>query len=53
MRIITRENFKNFCLILIIKNEEIADAGREFAMNELNNDKAVEEIIEVINELIK
>ena len=35
------------------KWEEIADTGREFAMNELNNDKAVEEIIEVINELIK
>ena len=35
------------------KWEEIAHLGREFAMNELNNDKAVEAIIEVINELTK
>ena len=35
------------------KWEEIAHLGRKFAMNELNNDKAVEAIIEVINELIK
>ena len=35
------------------KWEEIAQSGRDFAMNELSNDKAVEIIIESIKKLIK
>ena len=34
------------------KWEEIAKSGREYAMGELNNDKAVEKIIEYIRELL-
>tara|TARA_A100001037_G_C15124105_1_gene625315 strand:+ start:396 stop:1379 length:984 start_codon:yes stop_codon:yes gene_type:complete len=34
------------------KWKEIAQTGRNFAMNELNNDKAVEKIIKIMKELI-
>ena len=32
---------------------EIAKAGREYALNELNNDKAVESLIQLMKEFIK
>ena len=35
------------------KWEEIATLGRDFAMNELNNDNAVETIVDLIKKLIK
>ena len=34
------------------KWSEIAQVGRNFAMNELNNDKAVEKIVDIMKELI-
>ena len=34
------------------KWSEIAQEGRNFAMNELNNDKAVEKIVDIMKELI-
>ena len=35
------------------KWETIANAGKEFALNEFNNDRAVEKLIDVMEELIK
>jgi hypothetical protein len=35
------------------KWQDIANAGRKYALNELNNDKAVEKLIRVMEELIK
>jgi len=35
------------------KWEEIANAGRKFAMDELNNDKAVQKIVEYVKELVR
>ncbi len=35
------------------KWEEIANAGKKYTLNELNNDKAVEKLIEVMKKLIK
>ena len=35
------------------KWEEIAKSGRDFAMNKLNNDIAVETIVDLIKKLIK
>ena len=35
------------------KWEEIAKAGRDYVLNEVNNDKAVESLIELIEEFIK
>jgi len=34
------------------KWEEIAQSGRDFAMNELNNDNAVKKIVNIMRELI-
>ena len=34
------------------KWEEIAQSGRDFAMNELNNDNAVKKIVDIMKELI-
>lgn len=35
------------------KWEKIANAGREFVMNELNNDKAVESLVDLMKKIIK
>ncbi len=35
------------------KWEQIADSGRKFVLSELNNDKAVDSLIEIMNNLIK
>ena len=35
------------------KWNEIAKSGREYVMNELNNDKAVESLIQLMEEFIK
>jgi hypothetical protein len=35
------------------KWEEIADAGREYTMNNLTNDQATNELVKLIDELIK
>ena len=54
MKIIIKISLKNFLSDPDnTKWEEIATLGRDFAMNELNNDNAVETIVDLIKKLIK
>tara|TARA_B100001013_G_scaffold170482_1_gene102270 strand:- start:420 stop:542 length:123 start_codon:yes stop_codon:yes gene_type:complete len=38
--------------LLVPKWQEIALAGRDYALKELNNDKAVESLVELMREMI-